>query len=156
MYDPYSGSWEHLLSPTEAGEGAGSAGPQHKAHPSCSSLVFSREVAGGLQQCTLPFGFINTEKWCQMDGALQDLPCAPWILNKPGRGFGLDPCLFLKELMRASESSSIHLPYGDKKFWLNTAKCAVIYHSGGGIVSRKNNPPSGLKGEKREKKKGKK
>lgn len=57
--------------------------------------------------------------------------------------------------MRASECSSIHLPYGDKKFWLNTAKCAVIYHSGGGIVSRKNNPPSGSRGEKkgREKKK---
>lgn len=63
-------------------------------------------------------------------------------------GSGLDPCFFLKELMRASESSSIHLPYGDKKFWLNTAKCAVIYHSGGGIVSRKNNPPSGLRRKK--------
>lgn len=61
--------------------------------------------------------------------------------------------MFLKELMRASESSSIHLPYGDKKFWLNAAKCAVIYHSGGGIVSRKNNPPSGSKGEKKGKKK---
>lgn len=84
------------------------------------------------------------------------LPCAPCILNKPGRGFGLDPCLFLKELMRASESSSIHLPYGDKKFWLNAAKCAVIYHSGGGIVSRKNNPPSGSKGEKKGKKKKRK
>lgn len=46
--DPCSESWEHLLSPTQ--EGAGSAGPLHKAHPSCSSLGFS----GGFQQCTLP------------------------------------------------------------------------------------------------------
>lgn len=58
--------------------------------------------------------------------------------------------------MRASECSSIHLPYGDKKFWLNTAKCAVIYHSGGGIVSRKNNPPSGSRGEKKGRKKKRK
>lgn len=71
-------------------------------------------------------------------------------------GSGLDPCLFLKELVQASESSSIHLLYGDKKFWLNTAKCAVIYHSGGGIVSRKNNPPSGSKEEGKKKKRKKK
>lgn len=30
-----------------------------------------------------------------------------------GGGSGLDPCLFLQGLMQASESSSIHLPYGD-------------------------------------------
>lgn len=64
-------------------------------------------------------------------------------------GLGWILVFFLKELMRASESSSIHLPYGDKKFWLNTAKCAVIYHSGGGIVSRKNNLPSGLEEEEK-------
>lgn len=94
----------------------------------------------------IPLCFINTAngaRWSFIGS--HPLPYAQCILNLGGSR--LDSCLFLKELMQASESSSIHLPYGDKKFWLNTAKCAVIYHSGGGIVSRKNNPPSGSKEE---------
>lgn len=103
----------------------------------------------------IPFCSINTANGARwgFTGGSHPLPYALCILNKPGRVSGLDSCLFLKELMRVSESSSIHLPYGDKKFWLNTAKCAVIYHSGGGIVSRKNNPPSGSKEEDGKKKK---
>lgn len=66
---PCSESWEHLLSPTQAREGAGSAGPQPKARPRCSSLVFSREMAGGLRQCTLPLAsqtLKNGARWMEL------------------------------------------------------------------------------------------
>jgi len=117
------------------GKAQAALGPQHKAHPGCScpSCFPLRwpEVLGSAHSALLRKHCI----WCQMGlyRITSSALCSVYF-KQTWEGSGLDPCLFLKELMRDSESSSIHLPYGDKKFWLNTAKCAVIYHSGGGIV----------------------